>query len=192
MYITWIVTLSVPFIRILHDFVFISFAFIRLRLSYHVLISSCAYMYPPPFFPLSLPPSLLHSLPLHVYSRWMKYVSKHLHPLPLLASWYISNLIRPNLSLVLIFTYLYSQVDEVCFEAFDMLMTLRRAMDLQSTKDLRMYPTAESLNTLELLYGEAVSRADLDGLAGEWSTFRVCSSPLCPPFLSPPSFCVRY
>ena len=30
-----------------------------------------------------------------------------------------------------------------------------------------MYPTADSLNTLELLYGEAVSRADLDGLAAE-------------------------
>ena len=62
--------------------------------------------------------------------------------------------------------YNRKQVDEVCFEAFDSLMTLRRSTDLQSTKDLRMYPTTESLNTLELLYGEAVSRADLDGLAG--------------------------
>ena len=37
------------------SFVFLSFVFIRLRLSYLVLISSCAYMYPPPFLPLSLP-----------------------------------------------------------------------------------------------------------------------------------------
>ena len=98
---------------------------------------------------------------------------------------------------MLTLTFHYSQVDEVCFEAFDMLMTLRRAMDLQSTKDLRMYPTAESLNTLELLYGEAVSRADLDGLAGEWSTFLVCPFPLSPFLVSTfllysPSFCVRY
>jgi hypothetical protein len=63
--------------------------------------------------------------------------------------------------------YNRKQVDEVCFEAFDTLMTLRRAQDLKSTKDLRMYPSCESLNTLELLYGEAVSRADLDGLAAE-------------------------
>ena len=30
-----------------------------------------------------------------------------------------------------------------------------------------MYPTIDALNTLELLYGEAVSRADLDGLEAE-------------------------
>ena len=30
-----------------------------------------------------------------------------------------------------------------------------------------MYPSERSLNTLELLYGEAISRADLDGLAAE-------------------------
>ena len=56
------------------------------------------------------------------------------------------------------------QVDEVCFESFDSLMTLRRAQDLKCTKDLSMYPSERSLNTLELLYGEAISRADLDGM----------------------------
>ena len=63
--------------------------------------------------------------------------------------------------------YNRKQVDEVCFASFDGLMTLRRAQDLRSTKDLCMYPTVEALNTLELLYGEAVSRADLDGLEAE-------------------------
>ena len=46
-------------------------------------------------------------------------------------------------------------------------MTLRRAQDLKCTKDMSMYPSERSLNTLELLYGEAISRADLDGLAAE-------------------------
>lgn len=46
-------------------------------------------------------------------------------------------------------------------------MSLRRAIDLKSTKSFDMYPSAESLNTLELLYGEAISIADLDGTAEE-------------------------
>lgn len=36
-----------------------------------------------------------------------------------------------------------------------------------TTKQLDMYPPADSLNMLELLYGEAISRADLDGSEAE-------------------------
>ena len=63
--------------------------------------------------------------------------------------------------------YNRKQVDEECFASFDGLLTLRSAPDLRSTRDLAMYPTTASVATLELLYGEAVSRADLDGLAAE-------------------------
>lgn len=58
-------------------------------------------------------------------------------------------------------------VSEQCFEAIDHVMHLRWAPDLLSTKELEMYPSAESLNTVELLYGEAISRADLDGVGAE-------------------------
>jgi len=63
--------------------------------------------------------------------------------------------------------YNRKQVEEVCFSAIDRIMALRRAVDLKSTKELEMYPSAESLNKVELLYGEAISRADLDGTAAE-------------------------
>ena len=59
--------------------------------------------------------------------------------------------------------YNRKQVEEICFEAIDSIMTLRRAKDLRSTKELDMYPPADSLSTLELLYGEAISKADMDG-----------------------------
>ena len=39
--------------------------------------------------------------------------------------------------------------------------------DLLSTKEMEMYPTAAALNAVELLYGEAISRADLDGVGEE-------------------------
>ena len=59
--------------------------------------------------------------------------------------------------------YNRNQVELICFEAVDAVMSLRRAVDLRSTKDFQLYPTAEALNKLELLYGEAISRVDLDG-----------------------------
>ncbi len=59
--------------------------------------------------------------------------------------------------------YNRKQVEELCFESIDAIMALRRSTDLRSTKDLDLYPSAESLNKLELLYGEAISRADMDG-----------------------------
>lgn len=59
--------------------------------------------------------------------------------------------------------YNRKQVEEICFNAVDCIMTLRRAQDMDSTKKLDMYPTAESLNKLELLYGEAITRPDMDG-----------------------------
>lgn len=55
------------------------------------------------------------------------------------------------------------QVEEICFMAVDGLMGLRSAKDIKSLKDLNMFPSSESLNTLELLYGEAISRPDMDG-----------------------------
>lgn len=58
-------------------------------------------------------------------------------------------------------------VSEQCFEAIDHVMHLRWAPDLLSTKELEMFPSAASLNTVELLYGEAISRADLDGVGAE-------------------------
>ena len=59
--------------------------------------------------------------------------------------------------------YNRKQVEEICFLAVDRIMTLRRAQDMDSTKKLDMYPSAESLNKLELLYGEAITRPDMDG-----------------------------
>jgi hypothetical protein len=59
--------------------------------------------------------------------------------------------------------YNRKQVEEICFEAIDGVMTLRRAQDMASTKKLSMYPSAASLNKLELLYGEAITRPDMDG-----------------------------
>jgi hypothetical protein len=59
--------------------------------------------------------------------------------------------------------YNRKQVEEICFSAIDAIMTLRRSMDMVSTKKLDMYPTAESLSKLELLYGEAITRPDMDG-----------------------------
>jgi len=61
--------------------------------------------------------------------------------------------------------YNRKQVEEICFRGVEAIMSLRRAVDLQSTKDLDMYPSAASLSKLELLYGEAISRADLDGIS---------------------------
>ncbi len=55
------------------------------------------------------------------------------------------------------------QVEEICFQSIDKVMALRRAIDLKSTKDLCLYPSSDSLNKLELLYGEAISRVDIDG-----------------------------
>eukprot|EP00605_Chrysophyceae_sp_TOSAG23-4_P000396 GSChrysophyteH1.ASY1.ANO1.452.1 assembled CDS len=63
--------------------------------------------------------------------------------------------------------YNRKQVELICFDAIDNLMSLRWAQDMQSTKDLSMYPPADSLNKVELLYGEAISRSDLDGTAAE-------------------------
>lgn len=59
--------------------------------------------------------------------------------------------------------YNRNQVDELCFSGIDSIMSLRRAADLRSTKELNMYPSAEALGKIELLYGEGISRADMDG-----------------------------
>lgn len=59
--------------------------------------------------------------------------------------------------------YNRKQVEEICFLAMDSLMTLRRMEDMKTAKQLDVFPTAEALNKLELLYGEAISRADMDG-----------------------------
>jgi hypothetical protein len=66
--------------------------------------------------------------------------------------------------------YNRKQVEEICFSAIDSLMTLRRSSDLISTKDFDVYPSPESINKVELLYGDAISRADLDGKEAEKST----------------------
>ena len=58
-------------------------------------------------------------------------------------------------------------VSQQCFDAIDHVMHLRWAPDLLSTKEMEMYPTAAALNAVELLYGEAISRADLDGVGAE-------------------------
>ena len=63
--------------------------------------------------------------------------------------------------------YNRKQVELSCFDAIDSIMSLRWAPDMQSTKDLNLYPLADSLNKVELLYGEAISRSDLDGTAAE-------------------------
>jgi hypothetical protein len=61
--------------------------------------------------------------------------------------------------------YNRKQVDEDCFEAIDKLMTLRRSGDLKVTKELDAFPSAKSIGMLELLYGDALSKLDLDGSA---------------------------
>lgn len=66
--------------------------------------------------------------------------------------------------------YNRKQVEELCFSAIDSLMTLRRSVDLISTKDYDVYPSLESINKVELLYGDAISRADLDGKQAEKNT----------------------
>jgi hypothetical protein len=55
------------------------------------------------------------------------------------------------------------QVEEVCFQAVDSLMILKRAEYLKSSKALDIFPSSEALNKLELLYGEAITRSDMDG-----------------------------
>lgn len=59
--------------------------------------------------------------------------------------------------------YNRQQVEVICFEGIAHLMALKGAEDLRSTKLLDMYPTTESLQKLEVLYGEAITRADMDG-----------------------------
>eukprot|EP01040_Poterioochromonas_malhamensis_P007088 gene7088-7654_t len=59
--------------------------------------------------------------------------------------------------------YNHQQVDEICFIAIDLLMNLITLKDMKTSKLLNIYPLMESLNKLELLYGEAISRADMDG-----------------------------
>jgi len=63
--------------------------------------------------------------------------------------------------------YNRKQVEIKCFDAIDNIMSLRWAPNLLSTKELDLYPPADSLNKVELLYGEAISRSDLDGTAAE-------------------------
>jgi hypothetical protein len=60
-------------------------------------------------------------------------------------------------------------VSKTCFDAIDNVMSLRWSPDLLKTKEMEVYPSAQSLNTVELLYGEAVSRVDLDGNGNDGS-----------------------
>jgi hypothetical protein len=55
------------------------------------------------------------------------------------------------------------QVDEITFSSIDRLMQLKRCPDLKSAKAYNIFPTAESLEMLDLLYGDAISRVDIDG-----------------------------
>lgn len=55
------------------------------------------------------------------------------------------------------------QVDTICFSAFESLMGLLLAEDMYTTKEFSLYPDAESLNKFEILYGEAISKEDIDG-----------------------------
>lgn len=73
--------------------------------------------------------------------------------------------IRENLSKLSQKPEIYdrNQVSESCFEAIDKLMALKSAVDLKVIKDLSIFPEINGLNELELLYGEAISRIDLDG-----------------------------
>jgi hypothetical protein len=76
--------------------------------------------------------------------------------------------------------YNRKQVDLECFEAIDQLMNLRTCPDLKTTKELDCYPSPEAIQKvrklpltptdrccdaaqLELLYGDALSKEDLDG-----------------------------
>jgi hypothetical protein len=59
--------------------------------------------------------------------------------------------------------YNRKQVDLECFEAIDKLMNLRTCPDIKTTKELDCYPSPEAIQKLELLYGDALSKEDLDG-----------------------------
>lgn len=61
--------------------------------------------------------------------------------------------------------YNRKQVEEICFDAIDGIMNLKRSMDMETAKKLDMFPSSEALNELELLYGETISRTDMDGTA---------------------------
>ena len=60
-----------------------------------------------------------------------------------------------------------NQVSESCFEAIDKVMSLKSSSDLKTTRDMALFPQVNGLNELELLYGEAVSRIDLNGTLSE-------------------------
>lgn len=60
--------------------------------------------------------------------------------------------------------YDYKQVDIECLQGLDCLVCLKRdAVDLLSSKQYNMFPTMQSLDKLELLYGEAISLKDIYG-----------------------------
>eukprot|EP01039_Chlorochromonas_danica_P008534 gene8534-9407_t len=59
--------------------------------------------------------------------------------------------------------YNRQQVEELAFQAVDALLSLKRCQDLRAAKLFDIFPTQPALLKLELLYGEAISRADMDG-----------------------------
>jgi hypothetical protein len=59
--------------------------------------------------------------------------------------------------------YNHRQVDINCFNGIDLLMSLLVLKDMKTSKAFNIYPLADSLNKIELLYGEAISRTDMDG-----------------------------
>lgn len=50
-----------------------------------------------------------------------------------------------------------------CYDGVDKLIELLRVSDLLSAKKLDLFPSTESLESIELLFGEAVSLEDLEG-----------------------------
>lgn len=55
------------------------------------------------------------------------------------------------------------QVEEQCFDGLEALLSLRRGVDMRSLKSYQIFPSQSALIRMEQLYGEAISRQDLDG-----------------------------
>jgi hypothetical protein len=77
--------------------------------------------------------------------------------------------LRYKLKKLVLKTELYSrdQIDAVCFDGIDKLTSLLRVEDFATCKKLDYFPAYESLEKIEILFGESISRVDITGYAAE-------------------------
>lgn len=75
--------------------------------------------------------------------------------------------LRGNLSRLIMRPEIYNHkvVTADCFETLQQIATIRTMPDLATAKEMDQFPSAVALRLVELLYGETVSLADLEGKA---------------------------